>query len=362
MDQRYYIGNNAFEELDSVILEKEYKRIFIVHGKQSFILSGAQKYISEILERHSCETEEFVDYTENPKLEDVHKGLNRLKEFGKVDLIVGIGGGSSLDIAKLIRFFNSFTGNFRENLYKQVKSLIPLITIPTTAGSGSEATKFAVVYEKNIKFSVEHPDLLADYALICPWLTYSNGKYLTACTGFDALSQAIESFWNLNSTEESEEYAVKAINLIWDTLPSLIERPSNILRDKMAEGAYWAGRAINITKTTAPHAISYPFTTFYGYPHGHAVALFFPEIASCNLKSSLISKYKKDKLMTLLDIKDGEIERVLKEYIERLGLSIEQKKYDLDTILSHINLQRLKNNPYKFKEGDLENLIKKIKG
>lgn len=90
--------------------------------------------------------------------------------------------------------------------------------------------------------------MLPDRAIICPQFTYKNARYLTACTGFDALSQAIEAYWNVYSIEESDNYSIKAIKLIWDNLPLVIDSSTNELRDKIAEGAYWAGKAINITK------------------------------------------------------------------------------------------------------------------
>ena len=113
-------------------------------------------------------------------------------------------------------------------------------------------------------------------AVVYPQFTYQNDAYLTACTGFDALAQAIESYWAKGATNESRDYSVRAIGLLWKQLPQLIQSPTKELRNQVAEGAYWAGRAINISTTTAPHAFSYVFTSKYGYPHGHAVAFTFP--------------------------------------------------------------------------------------
>ena len=181
---------------------------------------------------------------------------------------------------------------------------------------------------------MEHTDILPDVAIVYPPFTYNNPKYLTACTGFDALAQGIESYWNVNATEESDEYAKRAIQLLWPNLPVAVNAPTKQARDKVSEGSYWAGRAINITKTTAPHAFSYPFTTYYGYPHGHAVALTFPFFMQYNcmvrnskLQCSLNVDAYNEKIKILCDLLSFSFMTTygdMVKYIMKLGLSLKK--------------------------------------
>ena len=244
----------------------------------------------------------------------------------KPDVILSIGGGSVLDIAKLVRHYAAEKGLF-----------IPLWAIPTTSGTGAEATHFAVVYREGKKCSVEADDILPDVVMLYPPFTYNNDAYLTACTGFDAVAQAIESYWAKGANEESRSYSVKAINLLWKQLPLLLQKNTEELRDEVAEGAYWAGRAINISKTTAPHAFSYAFTSYYGYPHGHAVALTFPFFLHLN---GTLELYRE------LGMSPSEAIKNMEEYITTLGLSLTLfPEVDIHDTLQKVNIQRLENNP-----------------
>ena len=165
--------------------------------------------------------------------------------------------------------------------------------------------------------------------------------------------------WNVNATNKSDEYAVKAIQLLKNCLPELVNNPTIELRNKASEGAYLSGKAINITKTTAPHAFSYPFTTFYGLPHGHAVAMTFPIFAAFNYCESqnlyngqgdvLIHHRKMDRLYEMLGIQDKTTARKqMRDYIGSLGLSLQKPSgFDSHLILSNVNTQRMANNPVK---------------
>src|SRR5207248_4789041 len=126
------------------------------------------------------------------------------------------------------------------------------------------------------KYSVCHEFLLPDIAIVDPILTHKMSPRLTAITGMDALSQAIESYWSIHSTEESKGYAREAIRIIVDQLPKAVNEPTNDSRLAMARASHLAGKAINVTRTTAPHALSYALTSRFGVPHGQAVSLTLP--------------------------------------------------------------------------------------
>ncbi len=345
MHQRVYIGVDSIENIEELLQEYGTKKVLLVRGKGSYEQCGAKEVIAEMLKE--CDVVEYFDFEENPKLEDVHRGLELLVDRG-VNLILAVGGGSVMDMAKLIRFFYSYKGEEIGREFEKVNDLLPLIAMPTTAGTGAEATHFAVMYKDKVKYSVAHADILPDIAIVYPPFTYNNPKYLTACTGFDALAQAIEAWWNKNATEESDGYAVKAIEMLYDNLPLVVNRPTEEIRNIVSEGSYWAGRAINIAKTTAPHAFSYPFTTHYGYPHGHAVALTFPFFMEYNYGDGNDAKHteKMNKLYTLFRIVDRRSAlKIMREYLEVIGLGLRDKEFSIDVIIDNVNLDRLSNNP-----------------
>jgi len=346
MIQQAYLGKNSVNEIVPLLKRHHAKHVFLVRGKGSYVACGAEEIIKKTLTIANCGYTEFYEFSENPKCEDMEKGIELLKS-SKADFIIAVGGGSVLDMAKLIRFFSSYRGDINDKFFIKEDLLCPLLAMPTTAGTGAEATHFAVVYKDNVKYSAGHDDMLPDYAIIYPPFTYNNPKYLTACTGFDALAQAIEAFWNLNATEESDIYAEKAIRLIWPYLPNVVNNPTEELRKKISEGSYWAGRAINITKTTAPHAFSYPFTTYYGYPHGHAVALTFPFFFSLNCSEQNKDREKVIKLIDLLGLNPNmDLTLQMNNFIDLIGLKkLEEVNVERSVILSHVNLERLKNNP-----------------
>lgn len=352
MYQRYYLGKDSIRNL---INEVEYYRpnsVFLVRGKKSYESCGAQSVINNALVSLNLNVVEFWDFETNPKMEDLQKGL-KLLTANHCNIILAIGGGSVLDMAKLIRFFNSYKGEITDSVFEQQNEVLPLIAIPTTAGTGSEATHFAVLYKDQVKYSIAHEAILPDVAIVDPVFTYNNSSYLSATTGFDALAQALEAFWNLNSTTESDLYATKAISLLWHNLPLLIHTSEDKIRDEVAEGAFWVGRAINITKTTAPHAFSYPLTTFYQVPHGHAVAIVFPWIMQLNLNYMLQNNPESYNKIVLLNKEIGMFNRIDKEtgmkmkiYIDNLNLKNHLiGQVDLNLITKYVDPVRLKNNP-----------------
>lgn len=362
------IGKCAMSLLETYFEENSPHRVFLVRGKQSFISSGAEHILSDLFRRHSCLVSEFREFQENPILEEVKNGCY-LFEQSKSDIIIACGGGSVLDMAKLIRFSAAYTGDLVNPVLKKKAELTPLMALPTTAGTGCEATPFAVCYKDSIKHSVAHPDVLPDYAVIFPQFTYNNPSYLTACTGFDALAQSMEAYWNVNATTESDEYAKKAISVLWDNLPKVVNSPLNEIRDLISVAAYWSGCAIAITKTTAPHAFSYAFTTHCSYPHGHAVALSFPFFMALNLlekqDSTLqpridVGEYHKKMawLRAQIGFFDGiDVQSEMQSYLNSIGLC--NNGYgdnNLTMMLDQVNIQRLVNNPIMVTKDIIEQL------
>lgn len=226
----------------------------------------------------------FSDFTPNPVYEDVCKGID-LFQITKCDSILAVGGGSAIDVAKCIKLaILAKEGNAAiiPPLVSQRLPIdgtkIPFIAIPTTAGTGSESTHNAVMYYEGAKQTVTNDGVLPDFAILEPSVLKTLPLYQKKCTMMDALCHGIESWWSVNSTEESYEYSRKAIELIMANWHNYIFENDDEAAAQIMIAANYGGRAINITQTTAAHAMSYKITSLYKLPHGHAVALCLPVI------------------------------------------------------------------------------------
>ncbi len=226
----------------------------------------------------------FSDFTPNPLYEQVCKGID-LFQITKCDSILAVGGGSAIDVAKCIKLaVLAKEGNaalIPPLVSTRVEcdgSKFPFIAIPTTAGTGSESTHNAVMYYEGAKQTVTNDGVLPDYAILEPSVLKTLPLYQKKCTMMDALCQGIESWWSVNSTEESYEYSRKTIELIMANWRKYIFENDEEAAANIMLAANYGGRAINITATTAAHAMSYKITSLYKLPHGHAVAVCLPEI------------------------------------------------------------------------------------
>ncbi|MBI2667371.1 phosphonoacetaldehyde reductase [Candidatus Woesearchaeota archaeon] len=374
-----YFGNSSILRLRGILKYYKPKSVFLVTGKSSYEYSGAKNLIELIFGR--TEFVRFSDFEVNPKLSDIEKGMQLLKESNS-DLVIAVGGGSVIDVAKSI---NILAVNHGDPLdYIQGRRKIEnkgklLVAIPTTSGSGSQATHFAVVYTGKTKYSLAHRDfILPDYAIIDPRLTFSMPKEVVASTGMDALCQAIESYWSVKSTTESRKYAKEAILLAVKNLESSVESQNGKSKEEMAKAAHLAGKAINISQTTASHAISYPITSYFGIPHGHAVALTIPEMLVYNYnftKEDLLDRrgaeYVKstiNDLVKLLGARSVETARFkIIKMMGNIGLKTKLSELGIDeggievVIKNGFNPDRVKNNPRLLTEEALRQILNSIK-
>lgn len=231
--------------------------LFLVTGRQSFESSGAESFFAPIIAGRQAVR--FSDFAANPKIEDLCRALNAFKA-SEAKLIISVGGGSALDVAKLVNYFAAAgvdPVSYTEGKRGCGDAFCPLLAVPTTAGTGSEATHFATLYIGFEKISVADKRMTPSHIWLNSAFTSTMSTYLTACTGFDALAQAIESYWAVGSTEESKHYSEKAIKLCLQHLEGAVLAPTAEHRAGMLNAAHFAGRAINISKTTAAHAMSY---------------------------------------------------------------------------------------------------------
>lgn len=370
---------NKLESLLEILESTGKKKIFIVCGKSSFALSGAEKILKELL--HNYTIKYYSDYTANPKLDDVKKGVKEFKEFNP-DIVIAVGGGSAIDMAKMINTVSAHPDLNPKNLVrgndKISKKGKPFIAIPTTAGSGSEATHFAVTYIDKVKYSLAHDFLLPDYCILDVQLTISTPRHIAACSAVDALSQSIESIWSVNSTVESIAYAKEAIRLIIQNVENAINLETVDSKKSILFASYLAGKAINITKTTACHAISYPMTSFFGVPHGNAVSVTIPEFLVWNYylsESDHLDRrgvdFVKDSITEIVELFDCDsVEATAKkinELFHKIGIKTALQdlgivsQQDFDLIISNINVERMNNNPRKVDKDSLYSILERIK-
>ena len=269
----------GIDKLPQILKDVNCKKLFLVVDSSFPFLN-----VKGVIEALDVEKVSFSDFTPNPLYEQVCKGIDLIK-VEECDTILVVGGGSAIDVAKCIKLaVLAKEGNDAiipplVNTRVQIDgTLLPFIAIPTTAGTGSESTHNAVMYYEGSKQTVTNDGVLPDYALLEPSVLKTLPLYQKKCTMMDALCQGIESWWSINSTEESYEYSRKTIELIMQNWEKYIFENDDKAAVNIMLGANYGGRAINITQTTAAHAMSYKITSLYGLPHGHAVACCLPFI------------------------------------------------------------------------------------
>ena len=357
------------------LLNKDFPyKIFLVTGDKSYKECGAKKIIDKVLKKYSFIR--FSKFNKNPKIEDVEEGIKLFKK-NNCDYVIAVGGGSVIDMAKLINVGQSTNENIKDVVLNSIELNNPckkLLVIPTTSGAGSEATHFAVVYINSKKYSLAHKyHLLPDVVFLSSFLTHSTNAYQTAVSGADALAQSIESYWSINSNEESKEYSREALKLIIKNLPKAVNNNCKEAKKNMTLAAYLAGKAINISKTTGAHAMAYIFTTKFNIPHGHAVALTIHEwfrynndINNNDVLDIRGLKYVRKTIKELSQLINEENIKptnvFIKNFLCNIGLetclkNLNINNNNLDLILKNINLERLKNNPLNINREGLKSLL-----
>lgn len=270
---------NGIDKLPQILKDINCKKLFLVVDSSFPFLN-----IKDTIEALEVEKVSFSDFTPNPLYEQVCKGIDLLKAEA-CDAILAVGGGSAIDVAKCIKLAvlaaegnNAIIPPLVNTRVACDGAKLPFIAIPTTAGTGSESTHNAVMYYEGSKQTVTNDGVIPDYALLEPSVLKTLPLYQKKCTMMDALCQGIESWWSVNSTDESYEYSRKTIELIMQNWRAYIFDNDDEAAVQIALAANYGGRAINITATTAAHAMSYKITSLYKLPHGHAVAVCLPEI------------------------------------------------------------------------------------
>ncbi len=362
---------NSLKDVIKFVEDKSFKKIFILCGKNSFVNSGAENFLNKIINK---EKKIFFKKSKIPIIEELIEIIKEIKNF-EPDLFLAIGGGSVIDYAKIANVIDvspDLPRLIKNYSYPFNKRYTNLAVIPTTAGSGAEVTSNAVIYVDGIKYSFESELLLPDYFFLIPDFLISSPKIIKASAGFDAIAQALESLISVKSNNESVEYASKSLKVSINSFVSFINNPNMKNAAEMSIASNLAGKAINISKTTAPHAASYPFTSLFNISHGHAVALFFEKFFQFNYenlndsKTTFDLKKRFDLMFKLLEVTNintfsSKISMIkkkanLEDDMFKLNINIKEKSED---ILRGINLLRLGNNPIKINRQDIIKIITK---
>ena len=350
MKQNVKIGLGSIKYLEDILEQHSFKKIMFITGKKSYfdtnIKNKVQKYLSKYKFVH------FYDFENNTKYQDVIKGTLIFKK-SKCDLILAIGGGSVIDMAKCINAFQShkevdYIKFVRKNLI--TNKGVPLIVIPTTSGTGSEATHFSVIYIKKMKFSLSSKYLIPRNVIIDPSFSMFQNQTQIASSGMDAFCQAIESYWAVNSTNLSKKYAMKAIILCKNNILNAVNRNRQAIYN-MSIAAYYSGKAINISKTTAPHAVSYPITTYLGLPHGHAVSLTLPQFMKFNYNITNETSNDDRGFHYVIDTIDEILQALNLDNIENMILYFNQLLTDIGLLNNEIRTKIKKHSNVIIKDG-----------
>lgn len=349
LNQVEFCYRGAIENLSKILKNENSKNVLVFTGKKSY------QSIKPTIEKElgKCKITYFSDFETNPREEDIKSAIEKLGT--KFDTIIAVGGGSVMDFGKAYRFYT--------------KMPVKLIAIPTTCGTGAEATNGAVIYVKGIKTSLDDKSVLPDYAIVDSQFCENNPKYLKACTTMDAYCQAIESFWAVNSTPLSRQYAKQAMELCKDNIMQYINCGDEVSTENMALASHLSGKAISISRTTASHALSYMITSEYGIPHGHAVALTIAQLIAlnetvsendCNDKRGI--EFVKERIKEIKEINCPNIADYFRMLCDIIELETDLDKLgikDIEPIIENVNTSRLKNNPKYLSEKELRMLFKK---
>lgn len=363
---------NSLEDIRKFIDDKSFKKIFVLCGKKSFANSGAETFFKKLL--HKKKIELFYKNSEIPILEELIIIINEIKNF-KPDLILAVGGGTIIDYAKIANIVDvrpDLEDLIVNYSYPFKDKYSHLAVIPTTAGSGAEVTSNAVIYVNGIKHSFESGLLIPDNFFLIPEFLISAPNKIKASAGFDTIAQALESLVSKKSNAQSVDYASKSLKISINSYISFLNDPNYKNASEMSISSNLAGKAINISKTTAPHAASYPFTSLFNISHGHAVALFFESFFKFNFNNldksdtSFDLQKRFELIFNLFDVKNindfsSKIKLIkkkakLEDNLHTLNINIKQSS---EKIIKGINLLRLGNNPVKINGVDIFKIISK---
>lgn len=364
---RVVFGEGCLDRIFSVVDSFKPSRIMLVTGRKSMRESGVTGRIINYLEGYQVVVYDKVGG--NPTNGTVEDGIQFLKDEG-CDLVIGLGGGSVVDTAKAISLLSKNPGSVDDYLSEKreiVNRKLPLIAIPTTAGTGSEVTQYASIIDerKKRKISLTHEYIYPDVAIVDPVLTVAVPKFVTAITGLDVLSQCIEAYWSKLHTPISDIFALNGIKLIFENLKkAFIFRDNMESKKNMALASLFSGVAIGIARTTIVHSVSYPLTVRFKIPHGLACSLTLPSFIKYN--AEVVRGRIEDVARTIGTNTTEELIKKVEKLISEVELpkklsDVGVKKRDINLIVKEgFRPDRTENNPRKITAEDLREILESI--
>lgn len=372
MEQRLIAGENCYKEIDEWMQGK--KNIFLVCSRHSIQYLSAFYAHLKRMEKSGIQITAFHDFAPNPTYDSVVEGVRQFRA-AHCDSIIAAGGGSAIDVAKCIKLYHGMDGDGRDGDYLNRKPEvcdidIPFLVLPTTAGSGSEATQYAVIYYEGVKQSITDERIVPDTVLLDSDVLKTLPVYQKKASMMDAFSHALESLWSVNSTVKSKEYSKAAIKGILANMDGYL---SNTKEGNagMLMAAHAAGKAINITQTTAGHAMCYKLTGLYQIEHGHAAILcnriLFPWTIK-NVDQCIDSRGREylrstlDEIGQAMGCSDAAAGAIrLLEIFNRLEFEIPAAaKSDYIELINSVNPVRLKNHPVAMDTETIRSLYHEI--
>lgn len=339
------MGTGCLIGIVDEIKNKNYKKALLVSDK-TLVNNKLIEELTNILNNNELEYSIFDDVNPNPTTKNVHDGVTTFNTHN-CDYIISFGGGSVHDCAKGIALIVTNGKNIKEyeGINKSIKKQAPLICVNTTAGTASEMTIFTIITDedRHIKMAIVDVNILPDIAINDPTLMVSMPKSLTAATGMDALTHAIEAYVSTNSTPITDACAVKSIQLIFKHLKIAVDNPHDSkAKESMAYAEYLAGMAFSNASLGYVHAMAHQLGGKYDLPHGLCNAVLLPHVCEFN-KSDVISKYAE--LANAIGLNNDSEVKLADEFIDNI---INLSK----SVGTYMGLNNLKS----FDENDIEEL------
>jgi alcohol dehydrogenase class IV len=353
MGQIVLRSGSGYTELDEY-LEAIGSRTVLLVCDGAFKYLNIHSYFDSLESRLGIRVVMFSGFMPNPLYESVVEGV-RLFKKERCDSIIAVGGGSAIDVAKCIKLYSNMDDSVNYLEQPIIPNSVKLLAVPTTAGTGSEATRYAVIYYKGEKQSVSDYSGIPSAVLFDASALKTLPEYQKKSTMLDALCHGVESYWSVNSNDESRMYSRQAVRMILEYKDGYL-RNEEAANEGMLEASNLAGKAINITQTTAGHAMCYKLTSLYGIAHGHAAAMCVSRLYPYMVKNidRCIDKrgtdYLKGVFEELADIfgaKSSEEAAYMFGSILR-GLALDTpvaNDGDFEILKNSVNPVRLKNNP-----------------
>jgi alcohol dehydrogenase len=321
---RLIYGAGTLKKVPELIASLKVSRVFIVTDK-GIAKAGYPQILKEILEASSYACAIYDECKENPTETDAEKCNLSAKSF-QPDLIVGLGGGSSMDTAKACNFLYTNGGRMEDycGYGKATKAMLPLICIPTTSGTGSECQSFALISRDSDhrKMACGDSKNAAEMAILDPELTVSQPRVVTANTGIDALSHAVETYVSRKATPYSRIFAAEAFRLLALAFPKVLREPENLAaRGAMHLGAAYAGLAIEHSMLGAAHGCANPLSSRLPITHGQAVGVMLPAVVRINSENCVVKDDYDALLASVQDDEDCQFESLADLLDNHLKLS-----------------------------------------